>query len=109
MPRIALTGSLSFTTAVFASGKVIDRIGALGFSAFTSSRPLPTDVDEILSQLYFRSWVVITRLLVGGRGSHLLFGRSLKVSVSLSGDTSHEPAASPSTEPSAGASGVPCL
>ena len=38
---IALAGSLSFTTTVYLSGKVIDVIGASGLIEFTSSRPLP--------------------------------------------------------------------
>src|SRR5687767_7837215 len=90
-------------TTVLASGKLRSRITASGLMRLARSLPFGEVAPgpESFSQLYLTSSAVSGRLLVGGRGSYLLFCRSLSVIVSLSGETSHEAAASPSSVPSA--------
>src|SRR3954454_12000722 len=93
---MALFTDAIFTTTVFLSGYSRWSTGAVGLRALTMLPAPGLAPAAKVSQLNLTSSVVITRLLVGGRGSHLLLARSLNVSVSPSGAISNDCAASPS-------------
>src|SRR5262245_31509518 len=106
MERMALSGNASLITTVEASGALRLRTGR-SLLTLLSTLPRLGDSEAKRSKLNLTSSVVKARPLVGGRGSSLLFGRSLSVTVIRSGETSNEDAASGSTAPSGGVKTVP--
>src|SRR5688572_10057415 len=108
MLRIEASGCASLTTIVLASGVVTPTTGKSGLTLF---RTLPRlgDSEAHLLKLNCTSWTVTARLLVGGRGSNLTPGRSLRMTSVRSGDISYDAARSPTTEPSGGLKTVPSL
>src|SRR5581483_5950564 len=106
LPRMGTKGNASFTTTVLLSGAVTDSIGAEGLTECAMS-PRALDLVENLFQLNTTSSASRGRLFVGGLGSNNRFGRSLNVTCMASPVSSHDSAASASTEPSAGLSKVP--
>src|SRR5215212_11635689 len=93
---MALFTDAILTTTEFLSGYSRWSIGAVGLRDLTMLPAPGLAPAANVSQLHLTSSVVITRLLVGGRGSHLLLARSLKVTLSPSGAISNDCAASPS-------------
>src|SRR5438874_10587327 len=93
-------------TTVLASGVVSVSIGPVGLF----DRRMSADVGEtatVRSQLNLTSSVVIARPFVGGRWSNAWLLRSLYVTCSPSGETSHDSAASPEIVSGPGSSLIP--
>src|SRR5688572_29840954 len=91
-------GNAIFTTTVLGSGAVTAATGELGESSLkNSARDRPVALN--LFALKTTSSAVISRPLVGGRGSSFKLPRSLNVKVRPSGDISHDSAPSASTSP----------
>jgi hypothetical protein len=93
------TGLVNLITSVRASGEVSAWIGALGsFSADSSALRGLVSLNRF--QENSTSCMSTLRPLTGGFGVNLVSATILAVSVSLSGDISHDSTRSPSTSPS---------
>src|SRR6266508_1299309 len=95
---ITALGRASLIVTVLSSGFVTETMGASGLTEFANSarRVLMRDIR---SQENTTSLASTLRPLVGGRGAKWQLPFNLRVSVSLSGETSHDSATSPSSSP----------
>ena len=91
-------GSLSVTTTVRASGAVTLRMGAAGETSLASSLRRVACVLKRCQEAV-TSPLSSARPLTGSTGAKRATGLRCAVSVSLSGDSSHDSAASPSISP----------